>query len=262
MNCKEFEELVGAYALDALSPEEKAEADRHLAICPACQHQLWEFQHIVSYLPYTLPPIAPSPAVKERLLHRASGKQRHKRAPSPLLAVAALLLLCLMGGLFFWNVQLQQQLTTLRTQKQELITYTVEGTNQTPTLRGEVISLQEHHLTLLAVKGLKPSPDESVYQGWLLHGKQPKSIGLLSFHDDMAVLTFAEDVQNYDAIAISHEPGPQASLDAPKGPVIAFGSLKHREGWMPSGLEGWGSFKILERERHHAYFQAEENSLA
>ena len=42
MNCEEFEELSGAYALDAVTPAELEAAQAHLAGCAACTRRLQE----------------------------------------------------------------------------------------------------------------------------------------------------------------------------------------------------------------------------
>src|SRR5581483_11967179 len=73
MDCQEFEALSGAYALDAITDDERREADEHLAHCPKCQQVLRELQAVVNVLPLSVPPIEPPPHVKERLfatIHR------------------------------------------------------------------------------------------------------------------------------------------------------------------------------------------------
>jgi anti-sigma-K factor RskA len=66
-----------------------------------------------------------------------------------------------------------------------------------------------------------------VYQGWLLRGKQPTSIGLLNVQDGTASVTFQGNAQGYDATAVSVEPGPTATQGAPKGQIVAVGVI-HR----------------------------------
>ncbi len=67
MNCQEFEELSGAYALDAITPAERQEADEHLATCLKCTLLLSELREVVSLLPLTVPQVNPSPTLKERI---------------------------------------------------------------------------------------------------------------------------------------------------------------------------------------------------
>src|SRR5690348_11103615 len=68
MTCEELEELSGAYVLDAITPEERREADEHLAQCPKCTELIKELRSVVDFLPLTAPQFDPSPALKERIL--------------------------------------------------------------------------------------------------------------------------------------------------------------------------------------------------
>ena len=52
------------------------------------------------------------------------------------------------------------------------------------------------------------------------------SVGLLNTQNGSATVSFAGNVTGYDAAAISLEAGPTATPDAPKGSVVAIGSLK------------------------------------
>ena len=51
MTCEEFEELSGAYALDAVTPEERRSAAEHLANCAQCRGLLQELNKVVALLP-------------------------------------------------------------------------------------------------------------------------------------------------------------------------------------------------------------------
>ena len=77
----------------------------------------------------------------------------------------------------------------------------------------------------LTMHGLPTLEGTKVYQGWLLHDKQPTSIGLLNVRGGLASVDFQGNVGDYTAAAVSVEPGPIASKDAPKGQIIAIGSV-------------------------------------
>lgn len=47
MTCREFVEFLNAYLNGELTPPERAEFERHLAVCPACIHYLRGYQHTV-----------------------------------------------------------------------------------------------------------------------------------------------------------------------------------------------------------------------
>ncbi len=68
MTCTELEELLGAYVLDAVTPEEREAAEAHLAQCPRCTQLLQEMRATVDFLPLAVPQVEPTPQLKERIL--------------------------------------------------------------------------------------------------------------------------------------------------------------------------------------------------
>jgi anti-sigma factor RsiW len=49
---EQLQELLGAYALDAVEPEEAAALERHLAMCPRCRAELAEHREVAGLLGY------------------------------------------------------------------------------------------------------------------------------------------------------------------------------------------------------------------
>jgi anti-sigma-K factor RskA len=256
MTCQEFEEISGAYVLDAVTLAEYQEAEAHLATCAKCRGLLQELRKTAAFLPLIAPQVEPphdlwerllpvfqqesnSPAVRSAQAGRRTSKEAWKLRL--LAAAAAVLLLVLLGGMTAWNIALthqvgflQQQLAHLHTQQPgylSVVTYQVEGTDSGQEITGSLLYFPERHLAVLTIHGLPPVQEPHVYQGWLVHfeGKaiaSTTSIGLLNLVDGTASLSFTDDVTTYDAVAVSLEPGPLATPDAPKGEVVALGVLK------------------------------------
>nr|BBH94986.1 hypothetical protein KTA_31850 [Thermogemmatispora argillosa] len=254
MNCQEFEELSGAYALDALTEEERRAADEHLAQCPKCTRALQQLRSVVELFPLTVPPVEPSPRVKERILARIEEQAQQQRSsqlqePWPAksadrprrgvawrwrwaaLATAAVLLLALLGASVAWNISLQQQLSHLQQQVAQLsspeapVVSSLYGTALARSAHGEIMYFPRQQVTVIVVYGLPRLEGTHVYQGWLLRHQQPISIGLLTVENGVATLSFQGSLAGYDSLAISLENGPQPSLNAPKGPIVALGTL-------------------------------------
>lgn len=68
MTCTEFEELSGAYVLDAVTPEEREAAEAHLAQCPRCTQLVKEMRSTVDLLLLAVSQVAPPPQLKGRIL--------------------------------------------------------------------------------------------------------------------------------------------------------------------------------------------------
>lgn len=243
MTCEEFEELSGAYALDAVTPAEREAARAHLAECAKCTRLLLELRAVVEQLPYSVPQMNPPESLKERVLESIRNESRttstqpisisshpRRRWSTQLLVTAAVVLLLLCGGMIAWNVSLHQENATLGSQVTSLqhqvsLVYAMRGNSFAPGASGKVIYVPEQNITLLVVQGLPQLQGTQVYQGWLIHDKQPRSIGLLSMENSVASVTYPGDIAGYEAAAVSREPGPLASTNRPAGPIVAEGRL-------------------------------------
>ncbi len=234
MSCQDIEELSGAYVLDAVTPQERQEVEEHLVECPDCTQLVQELQSVTELLPLSVPPVELSPALKARVLAgiqvdadqsiqwtRPRRTRRWRSWTNQLVAVAAVLMLALLGTMTAWNISLQQKLAATPT----YVTYTVKGTTANPGASGQLLYIPSKNITILTVKGLPQAQGNQVYQGWLLRGNQPVSIGVLNIHNGVASDSFQGDIQGYDMTAVSLEPGPGATQDAPKGQIVATGKL-------------------------------------
>lgn len=257
MTCEEFEELSGAYALGAVTPAEREAAKAHLAGCAKCTRHLQELRSVVDLLPYSVTQVDPPESLKGRILEAVRRENRNTTIePTPinqrpqhrwstlLLAFAAVLLLLLFGGMTGWNIALQQQNTLLEHQvtsleqrsnslesqvtsleHQAALSYAIQGNPSARKATGKLIYLPGQNITLLVVEGLPHLQGTQVYQGWLIHGNQPKSIGLLSMENGIASVMYPGNISGYQVAAVSREPGPAASKNGPAGPVVAEGEL-------------------------------------
>ncbi len=249
MNCKEFEDLSGAYVLDAVTPAERLAAEEHLATCAGCAKLVRELRNVAGLLPLAAPQVNPPEQLKQRVMsaiQQESGRslqpvrlESRRRKPQwgvRLLAVAAVLAIVLLGGMTVWNVGLQGQVATLQRQVATVaagngISYTIEGTSYAPGATGEVVYIPQTHITLLIMRGLPQLQGAQVYQGWLLHLQNGKStgvisLGLLNVENGVATVSYAGDLSGYEAAAVSMESGPSATPNAPKGHVFALGLLQ------------------------------------
>jgi hypothetical protein len=251
MTCNDFNELSGAYILDAITEEERKAVEEHLTHCPSCVLLVKELQSIADLLPLALPQIDSSPELKHRVLasiqanadaslqptspsaltelktmQPAQQQLTQRRAfwsrwSTQLIAAAALLLLALSSGLTAISSTLQGPNHILQAPV-VVLTDTIHGQATAPEAQGQLLYVPEQNITILVMHGL-PQVHDKVYQGWLIKDQKPMSLGLLTVHNDVATLGFHEKAQGYTAVAVSQEQGPSPSAKPSK--VVAVGQL-------------------------------------
>jgi anti-sigma-K factor RskA len=249
MTCNDFNELSGAYILDAITEEERKAAEEHLTHCPRCVLLVKELHSIADLLPLAVPQIDPSPELKHRVLasiqtnadeslqptsltpELRTTQPVHKRVTQrraiwsrwgiQLIAAAAVLLLALSSGLTAISSGLQGPNQVLQTPV-VVLTDTIHGQATAPQAQGQLLYIPEQNITILIMHGLPPVHNK-VYQGWLIKDKKPVSIGLLTVHNDAATLGFRDKAQGYNAVAVSEEQGPSPSAKPSK--IVAVGQL-------------------------------------
>jgi anti-sigma-K factor RskA len=68
--------LCGPYALGVLDPDDRQSVGEHLADCWDCRQRVLEFEETFAEGAKVLPPVQPSPRVKNQLMERISGSRQ------------------------------------------------------------------------------------------------------------------------------------------------------------------------------------------
>ncbi len=212
-------ELLPAYALDALEPEEKRQVERHLPTCEICQAELHVYLSISDHLPLAAPDADPGPALKRELISRIQPpaasrtasptlRERLQRAfAAPRLGWAALLLVLAVvtGGLLFRQAAAPAQHTQ----------YTLVGTDAAPEATG-LILVDESGQATLQVNGLPPLEPDRQYQLWLIDANGQRISGAIFSVDQnghtRVTIDSPRPIQEFSAFGITIEPwgGSQA----------------------------------------------------
>ncbi len=262
MNCTQFKEQVGAYAIGALDPDEHAACDRHLEEDKheGCLAALSEANEAAVLLARALPPLNPSDTVWAAVEQRTAVA---RRPPATLgwmgWAAAAAMLLALV-----WvardRQRIQGELAQASTQRgadaadraacaKELAE--ARADTRAARLALEMLPRSESRLIALAPQGdaaatakviLDPSdhraflvgkgmnaPSGKDYELWLIRGDKKIAAGLLRGDPDPnAPLVAAIDSRLLagappDAIAVTLEPTGGGS--SPTGPIVLVGKI-------------------------------------
>jgi anti-sigma-K factor RskA len=67
-NHERWTDSAGAYVLDAMTPDERDEFEAHLTTCTICSEEVDELRPAAQALPMASPPMAPPPALKDRIM--------------------------------------------------------------------------------------------------------------------------------------------------------------------------------------------------
>jgi anti-sigma-K factor RskA len=240
-------DLLGAYALGAVDADEAAALRDYLADNPEARQELAELAAAVAMIPESVTPLAPPPALREKIaaatrpegerggtarvgpasleppatplpLAPATTRQRPFWSLATPWAAAAAALLLIALGLFLWNLQLRGQLAAIPTPE----TIALAGTDAAPAASGEVRYEPESQVMVVDVRDLPPLPAGKVYEVWLIGGQGPVPAG--TFDASTGRHALIADRARYTTLAITAEPGPLGT-EQPTGEVVATAAL-------------------------------------
>ncbi|MBI5288716.1 MAG: anti-sigma factor [Chloroflexi bacterium] len=230
MNCEQAEELLGAYALDALPDEEATQMRAHLATCAEHAAKARELRVVASALAETVEPMVPPRALRGRIaaavasageqttdnrqqiLHDPPVALAHGRArpdgararvqwrPSYAWGAIAAGLLIAVAGLLAWNISLRSDggATDVLAVKPLL--------QDTGATAGYVVLLEGDRASIVgeALPRLEPA---KAYQLWSIStAGEATSLGLMEYDDaGVAVADVSFDPSGTTAVAITIE---------------------------------------------------------
>ncbi len=235
----EIEELLGAYALDAVGPEEAAVVQDHLAECPRCASEVASHREVAATLAY-----AGSPA-PEGLWQRIAGaldekppaldlsrvapvKPPFRRSELRLtvgLVAAAAVVTAVLGMQLVRQRDRIDDLTTMMRQRaleQAAASANADARSQRVILRSEdghayaETVMQPNGTGYLVRHNLRGLPEDRTYQLWGKVGNRMVSLGVLGPAPGVAAFNVHGDVV---MVAITEEEGGGATLPT-KQPLL------------------------------------------
>ncbi len=229
-------DLLTAYALDALEPEEITHVHALLANNPELRTTLAELRSTVDILPHGLPEATPAPELRQRVLDYATGRaERQPAAPAALprrvrgwlLSLGGLATAALVAAAIGWG-----QAATLRGDLAQTQAELVRTREDLATVQAVVASLQgtsgqgvmvrtSAGNTVFVVKLPQLEPGRT-YQLWRMHEDiAPLSVGLFTVDQHgYATLDLGEQPQTGEIVGVTNE--PQGGSPGPTGePLIA-----------------------------------------
>src|SRR3954447_1510983 len=223
--------LSGAYALDALSPEERARFATHLQECSACREEVRELQEAASRMG-AAEPIAPPQALKARVLAAADRQpqlppkvtsleraRKHGRRAWIAGAAAAVVLL-LAGAVTVLRLQQQDEPPVATPSVAQVFEAPDAHTATVRTANGgrlRVATSAARDQMAVATEGL-PRLSHRSYQLWAIRDGKATSVGVV---DDVGVGEVLRLPAPGTTVAITVEP-PGGSRQPTQEPIVAM----------------------------------------
>ncbi|MBI3608520.1 MAG: anti-sigma factor [Nitrospirae bacterium] len=243
--CERFEDLCLLTAAGSATPDEERALSAHLVEgCAACEGAQRELGETAARLAQALPPIAPPPLVKDRLME-AIGREKGVRPFRSLVApvipsriiprlawpwAAGWGFAAVLGILLVWNSDVHRKVVARQTaeletlhlalaQKEEALrlieakhtqTVRLTGLDPSPKAFGRIFWNPEANAGLLFAFDLPPLPEGKVYQLWAIQGAAPVDAGIFTPDQrgvgSLRVKALPEPAKTVGVFAITIEP--------------------------------------------------------
>jgi anti-sigma-K factor RskA len=204
LTCEEVDEILAAFAIDALPPDEREAVIEHLADCRRHDAELADHRAVLIGLAGAAQETPPPPGLRTRLLADFDDEVQGRapivkptridwwRRPQFAYGLAAALLIAVIG-LGAWNL-------SLRSGNRNVMVRNVSSASGSLS----VVYMADHKLAIVE-PSLPRLPEGRAYQAWLLPGGggAPVSLGMLAKDGPTA---FSTDLGGAAAIAVSVEP--------------------------------------------------------
>lgn len=222
-----FEDLMDAYALDALSEDERAEVEAYLEANPEANAELEELQSVAGLLALYPEDRKPPPKLRERLMRaveaeagpvRATlrGDSREAGSSSVLERVRGFfsirniswgLAAAMLVGLVSWNALLRSELSELQSPgSQEIQTMQFSGASIPEGASAEVLAFSGREAVLVA-EDLPQLQQGETLQIWVIgEDEVPHPAGLFEPRDGVVSVQVTRSLEGAKVIAVTVEP--------------------------------------------------------
>ncbi len=229
MTRDELLDLIPAYALGALDPDERASVEALLQTDAEAQLLFADYEQVAEWMVLSTParraPTRLQDDLKRRLATSPQPPAARRIIPLWTLAAAAAVFVVIVGALLLTRPaapttpeQLFQQIAA----RPDALRIPIAAAEGIPA-SGELIASPDGTQAVIRVANLPTLTADQIYQLWLVDDSGVMSGGLLSFPDpqreNFIVLPISKPIQDYAGFGVSLEPAGGSPLpDGPSGP--------------------------------------------
>lgn len=228
------DDLIDAYALGALEPDERARVEDHLETCSRCRTQLTAARARSDELLFSAPPATPPAGLRSRIIAQvhAVAEGEHRGTIPTLRAQTAreagrqgLLARVLGSRLVGADDETLQRLAALVANPESLV-WEIAGTDESRGAIAQLVGPPGGHEAVLVTAGLAPLARDKAYQVWLLRGGTPSPNAVFRVgRRGRGWLTVRSPVRLSDLDMVAVTPEPSSGSTAPTGPIVLAGKI-------------------------------------
>lgn len=249
--------LVDAYALGTLEPDEVDAVERHLETCETCRALAEQARATADRFLFAVPQVAPPPALRARVLQRvheeAAARRQHDESeepgapPTPTSSASSaspddqdthvpIAVPVRRGGIRHLLRSMLGEESAPAHDAGELLRdlladpactiWPVAGTSDAPGASARLVHVPTRHDAVLVASGLHQPAPGNAYQVWLLAGGKPLPNTVFTvnhFGRGAAVVHTREHWHDFDTVAVT--PEPESGSPGPTGPIVLAGAL-------------------------------------
>jgi anti-sigma factor RsiW len=211
----ELHDLIAAYSLDALDPDERREFERHLLACERCRAELPGLQEAAGALAFAVEAPPPPPELRQSILDEARGERQNvlplrRRRPFQAAIATAALAAAAAVALALWGTSLSRDLDRERAAaaaRADVMHVLTSAESRRVELRGGEGSLVvgPSRRAALLLDRLAPAPPGKTYEAWVIHAGKTLPAGLFDARDGRAEVLLDEPVPAGATVAVTVE---------------------------------------------------------
>lgn len=240
-------DLIPAYVLGALEPDEVDLVERHLEGCAACSAELRIQRRVAEELLVAATQRSAPPQVRERLLEQihalsaaptaqgappaaAAEVEQTPQAPQPAPRSSNRIARAWQAafgraGASTGDEEADQELRDLMLDPESIV-IAVSGTPDAPAATARLIASPQRAKAVLLASGLKAPGAGRAYQIWFLRDGQPVPNALFVVDRrgrGLSLATLGAPLGSFDTVAVT--PEPESGSPSPTGPIVLAGAL-------------------------------------
>lgn len=235
-------DLIPAYVIGALEPDEVDAVEQHLATCQQCSAEVRQYARIGGGMLLAAPQSDAPPALRARLLDRvrqlkaeaasdgatsdgatsSASASRVQRPGNPLSRAFR----AAFGAGAGDNAEIDRELRALLLDPESAV-FAVSGTPDAPAASARLIASPRLSNAVLVANGLTAPGPGRAYQVWFLRDGKPIPNALFDIDrrgQGVSVVRVGGQLRTFDTVAVT--PEPAGGSPSPTGPIVLAGALK------------------------------------